>query len=120
MSNLKFIIMNSLRNRVQLIGNLGNDPEVKELGNDRTLVKFSMATSESYKDSKGNIVKDTQWHNITAWGSTAKNMAKLLKKGQQIAVEGKLSNNNYEDKNGIKRYVTEIIVSEFVLMQTKQ
>ena len=111
--------MNTLRNKVQLIGNLGQDPEVKALDGGKKLAKFSIATNESYKSAKGEKVTDTQWHNLIAWGKTAEIVAKYLVKGKEVAIEGKLINRNYIDKQGIKRYVTEIEVSELLMLGTK-
>jgi single-strand DNA-binding protein len=108
--------MNSLRNRVYLIGNLGMDPDVRKLDDGKVLAKMSLATNGSYKDSDGNKVKDTQWHNLIAWGSTAKQIEKFLKKGSEVAIEGKLLHRNYEDKDGKKKYVTEVIVDEFLVL----
>lgn len=108
--------MNNLRNRVQLIGNLGMDPEVKKLDSGRMLAKLSLATSDSYKNSEGEKVTDTQWHNLVAWGKTAEIAEKYLKKGNRVVVEGKLVSRSYEDKEGIKRYVTEVVVSEFLML----
>lgn len=108
--------MNTLRNKVQLIGNLGNDPEVINLEGGSKLAKFSMATNESYKNAKGEKVTDTQWHNIVAWGKTAEIVENYLKKGNEVAVEGKLINRSYETKDGDKRYVTEIKCSELLML----
>ncbi|MES2591291.1 MAG: single-stranded DNA-binding protein [Bacteroidota bacterium] len=112
--------MNALRNKVQLIGNLGMDPEIKVINNDNKLAKVSIATNESYKNAKGELVKETQWHNLIAWGKTADLMEKYLKKGSEVAVEGKLINRNYTDKDGIKRYVTEIQVNEVLMLDKKE
>ena len=95
--------MKNLRNKVQLIGNLGKDPEVKQLESGKILAKLSLATSENYKNADGEKVTDTQWHNLVAWGKTAQIAEKYLKKGNKIAIEGKLINRSYEDKEGIKR-----------------
>ncbi len=111
--------MNNLRNKVQLIGRLGKDVEVKTLESGKTLAKASLATSEVYKDSEGKKVENTQWHNLTFWGNTAKNADKILKKGSEIAVDGRLSYSNYEDKDGNKKYSTEIIVNEFIKLDPK-
>jgi single-strand DNA-binding protein len=112
--------MNNLRNSVRLIGNLGMNPEVKEIGNDKKLARFSLATSEVYKNEDGEKVSETQWHNLIAWGSQAKIAEKYLKKGNEIAIEGKLTSRNYTDKDGIKRYVTEIVVSEILMIGSKK
>ena len=112
--------MNALRNKVQLIGNLGMDPEVKSLDGGKKLAKMSIATNENYKNAKGEKVTETQWHNLIAWGKTAEIVEKFLKKGSEVAVEGKLINRNYTDKEGIKRYVTEIEVSEVLMLDSKK
>ncbi len=104
--------MNQLKNRVQLIGNLGNDPDVRELENGTTLAKFSLATTETYKNGSGDKISNTQWHNLVAFGPTASFAGKYLKKGNRIAVDGKLSHRSYEDKDGVKKYITEVIVNE--------
>ena len=117
---LKFIlVMKNLRNSVQLIGNLGMNPEVKTLESGSTLAKFSIATSERYKNNKGEQVNDTTWHNVVAWGKTAEIAEKYLKKGAQVAVEGKLTCRSYEAKDGTKRYVTEILVNEILMLGAK-
>lgn len=111
--------MNSLRNRVQLIGNPGMDPEIKNLENGAKLAKFSMATNENYKNNKGEKVTDTQWHTIIAWGKTAELVEKYIRKGKEVGVEGKLVTRTYETKEGEKRYVTEVVMNEFLLLQNK-
>ncbi len=112
--------MNALRNKVQLIGNLGMNPEIKSLDGGKKLAKMSIATNESYKNAQGELVKETQWHNIIAWGKTAEIIEKYLKKGSEVAVEGKLVNRNYTDKEGIKRYVTEIEINELLMLDKKE
>lgn len=102
-----------MRNRVQLIGNLGRDIELKTAASGKTYAKFTLATNDRYKGADGEQVVNTQWHNLTAFGVTAKNMAKLLAKGSEVVVEGKLTYNQYEDKNGTTRYITDIIVGDF-------
>ena len=112
--------MNNLRNSVRLIGNLGMNPEVKEVGNNKKLAKFSLATSAIYKNKEGEKVSETQWHNIIAWGNQAVVAQKYLKKGNEIAVEGKLTSRSYSDKDGVKRYVTEIVASEILMIGNKK
>jgi single-strand DNA-binding protein len=112
--------MNALVNKVQLIGQLGNTPEVKNLDNGKKLAKFSMATNESYKNQAGEKVTDTQWHNVIAWGSTAGIIEKYVHKGERIGIEGRLTTRSYEDKEGHKRYVTEVIANEVLLLSAKQ
>lgn len=111
--------MNSLRNKVSLIGRLGAQPEVVKFDSGRTLARFSLATNENYKNKDGEWQEQTQWHNITAWGKTADLIAKLLNKGQEVVVEGRLVNNTYETKEGEKRYGTTVEVSDFLLLATK-
>jgi single-strand DNA-binding protein len=112
--------MNTLRNRVQLIGNLGTAPEVKTLNGGLKMAKLVIATNETYKNQKGEKVTETTWHNVTAWGSQADFAEKFLEKGAEIAIDGKLQNNNYTDKDGVKRYVTNIIVNEFTMLGKKK
>ena len=104
--------MNALRNRVQLIGHLGMNPEVKTFDGDRKMAKVSIATNEVYYNAKGEKIEDTQWHNIVMWGKTAEIAEKYLKKGQEVCVEGKLVNRSWETKEGDKRYITEVVVNE--------
>lgn len=111
--------MNTLKNKVQLIGNLGQEPEIVNLDSGRKLAKFSIATNDFYYNKQGDKIENTFWHNIVAWGKTAEIIEKYVTKGQEIALEGKLTNRSYENKEGEKRYVTEIICSE-VLMLSKQ
>jgi single-strand DNA-binding protein len=112
--------MNNIVNRVQLIGRLGIDPEVRSLDNGRKMARFSIATDESYKDNAGNKVENTQWHNIVAWGPQAEYAAKFLKKGQLIALEGKLVSGSYTDKEGQKRYTTDVHAAEFMILASKK
>ena len=112
--------MNNLRNKVQLIGNLGMDPEVKHLTGGKKVAKVSIATKEVYKNAMGEKVTETQWHNLVAWGKTAEIAEKFLKKGIVIAVEGKLVNRSYNDKKGNKKYVSEIVVNEFLILGSKK
>ena len=108
--------MNTLRNKVQLIGNLGNSPEIITLESGKKLVKFSIATNESYKNSQGEKVTDTQWHNVVAWGKTAEIVEKYVTKGKEVAIEGKLTHRSYDDKDGNKRFITEVVANELVLL----
>jgi len=112
--------MKNLRNTVQLIGNLGMDPKVKQLESGKTVANFSLATSHVYKNANGEKVDDTQWHNLVAWGKTAEIVEKYLKKGNEIAIEGRLTNRSYDDKDGVKRYITEIVVNEVVMFGAKK
>ncbi|MCM4167532.1 Single-stranded DNA-binding protein [Arenibacter antarcticus] len=108
--------MNALRNKVQLIGNLGNDPEIINLDGGAKLAKFSVATNETYKNAKGEKVTDTQWHNVVAWGKTAEIVENYLTKGKEVAIEGKLTTRSYESKEGEKRYITEIRCNELLML----
>ena len=108
--------MNTLRNKVQLIGHVGNAPEVVTMESDKKLAKFSIATNETYKNNKGEKVTDTQWHNVVAWGKTAELIENYVPKGKEIGVEGKLTSRSYEDKEGIKRYITEVVCNEILLL----
>ena len=112
--------MNNLRNKVQLIGNLGMDPEVKHLTGGKTVAKISIATKEVYKNAQGEKVTETQWHNLIAWGKTAEIAEKILKKGSEVAIEGKLINRSYNDKEGNKKYISEIVVNEFLILGSKK
>jgi single-strand DNA-binding protein len=112
--------MSNIKNKVQLIGNLGRDPEFKALDGGRSLAKFSLATSESYKNSKGEWITDTSWHNLIAWGKTAEYAEANLKKGSEIAIEGKLVSRSYEDKEGKKIYITEVVVNQIMPITKKE
>ncbi len=111
--------MNTLRNKVQLIGNLGNDPEIINLDSGKKLAKFSVATNDSYKNQQGERITDTQWHNVVAWGKTADIIETYVTKGKEVAIEGKLTSRSYEDKEGQKRYVTEIVCNELLMLGGK-
>ncbi|PHR13693.1 MAG: single-stranded DNA-binding protein [Aequorivita sp.] len=111
--------MSTLRNKVQLIGNLGNDPEIINLDGGRKLAKFSIATNETYKNQKGEKITDTQWHNIVAWGKTAEIIENYVTKGKEVAIEGKLTSRSYDDKEGVKRYITEVVCNELVMLGSK-
>ena len=107
--------MYALKNKVQLIGNLGNAPEVKTTENGKKLARFSVATNESYRNASGEKVTETTWHNLVAWGKVAEIAEKYLTKGKEIAIEGKLTNSSYTDKDGIKRVSTEVLVNEILM-----
>jgi single-strand DNA-binding protein len=116
---LKNKTMNSLRNSVRLVGNLGMDPEVKVFDSNKKMARISIATNDSYKNDKGEKITDTTWHNLVLWGTQAKLAEDLLKKGDEVAIEGKLANRSYTDKEGVKRYVSEIVVNEFLKVGSK-
>ncbi|HAN65543.1 MAG TPA: single-stranded DNA-binding protein [Chitinophagaceae bacterium] len=111
--------MNALRNKVQLIGHLGNAPEVKNTDSGKKLARFSVATDEIYRTSSGEKVKETQWHNLVAWGKLADIVEKYLNKGSEVAIEGKLINRNYTDKDGNKKYISEVQVNEMLMLGPK-
>jgi len=111
--------MSTLRNKVQLIGNLGNAPEVIPLESGKKLVKFSMATNENYKNNQGEKVTNTQWHNIIAWNKTAEIIENYVTKGSEVAIDGKLTSRSYEDTEGNKRFITEVVCNEIVLLGNK-
>ncbi|MEH6764153.1 single-stranded DNA-binding protein [Aequorivita antarctica] len=111
--------MSTLRNKVQLIGNLGNDPEIVNLDGGKKLAKFSIATNETYKNQKGEKITDTQWHNVVAWGKTAEIIENYVTKGKEVAIEGKLTSRSYDDKEGNKKYITEVVCNELVMLGSK-
>ena len=111
--------MYALKNKVQLIGNLGNAPEVKTTESGKKLARFSVATNESYRNAKGEKVTETTWHNLVAWGKVADIAEKYLTKGKEIAIEGKLINRSYTDKDGNKKYITEVEVHELLMLGSK-
>ena len=108
--------MNTLRNKVQLIGNLGTQPEIIDLEGGRKLAKFTMATNDYYKNDQGEKIQQTEWHNIVAWGKRAQLIEQYVSKGQELVIEGKLTNRSYETKEGEKRYISEVVANEILLM----
>ena len=104
-----------MKNRVQLIGHVGQEPEVKTINN-KKVATLTIATNDFHYNEKGDKVEQTEWHRVTAWGKTAEIIEKYVTKGKEIAVEGKLTHRSYDDKDGNKRYVTEILVSELLLL----
>lgn len=108
--------MYALRNKVQLIGNLGAKPEIRTTESGKKVARFSMATSETYRNAKGEKITETQWHQLVAWGKLAEIAEKYTDKGSELAIEGKLLHRSYEDKEGVKRYVTEIQVNELLML----
>lgn len=111
--------MNSLRNRVQLIGNLGMNPEIKTFDSGKKLAKFSIATNDTHKNAKGEKVTETEWHNIVAWNKTADLAEMFLEKGKEVAIEGKLTTRSWDDEKGNKRYITEVVCNEIVFLGSK-
>jgi single-strand DNA-binding protein len=112
--------MYALKNKVQLIGNLGGNPEIRTTESGKKMARFSVATNETYRTAKGDRVTETQWHNLIAWGKVADIAEQYLFKGSEVAIEGKLINRNYTDKEGIKRYVTEVQVNEVLMLGDKK
>jgi len=112
--------MKTLKNRVQLIGNLGMDPEVKDLGGNRKMARLNLATTESYRGADGKRKEDTQWHRIIAWGPLASLAERYLRKGRRIAVEGKLVYRRYENKSGQQRFVAEVVATDFVMLDGRK
>jgi single-strand DNA-binding protein len=108
--------LHAMKNRVQLIGRVGQDPEVKTLEGGKKLATVSIATNDVYYKENGDKVEQTEWHRVTAWGKTADIIEKFVTKGREIGIEAKLSHRTYEDKNGEKRYITEIVASEVLLL----
>ena len=111
--------MYALKNKVQLIGHLGKNPEIKTIDNGKKVARVSLATSESYKNLQGEKVTETQWHSLVAWGKLADILEQYTSKGSEICVEGKLTYREYTDKDGVKRNITEIVVNEILLLDKK-
>ena len=108
--------MNTLKNNVQLIGNIGNAPEIISFENGKKLAKFSLATKEFFINADGEKATETQWHSLVAWGRQAEIIEKYLKRGQKITVEGKLVNRTYETKDGEKRTKTEVHIQKLLML----
>lgn len=110
--------MNALRNRVQLIGRLGQDPEIRTLESGKKVAHFNLATNESYKNAEGSKIDETTWHSIVAWNGLAELSSKFLSKGREVCIEGRISYRSYTDKNGNQKNVTEIVASDLVLLSS--
>src|SRR5690606_34284886 len=113
-TNIKYLY--AMKNSVQLIGHVGQEPEIKNLEGGKKLANISIATNEVYYKENGDKVEQTQWHRVTAWGKTADIIERFVTKGKEIAIEGKLTHRSYDDKDGNKRYVTEVIANEILLI----
>lgn len=111
--------MNAIRNKVQLIGHLGQSPEIKVFEGSKKMAKINLATNETYRDANGEKATDTQWHNVVAWGKLAEIAEKYLSKGSEVAIEGKLVNRQYVDKKGVKHYITEVQANELLILSKK-
>jgi single-strand DNA-binding protein len=116
----KTYVMKNLRNQVQLIGRLGANVEMSELSTGTKKATMSVATSETYKNKSGENVTDTQWHNVIAWNATATYASNYLTKGIEVMVQGKLTNRSYVDKNGVTRYITEVVADQLLILQKKE
>lgn len=112
--------MNTLKNKVQLVGHLGAAPEVKTLENGNTLAKMRIATNETYKNAAGEKITDTQWHTVIAWGKTAEIASRFLQKGSEVMLEGRLTYREYTGQDGLKRVTAEIVANELMMMDKKQ
>lgn len=111
--------MQNLRNRVQLIGRLGKDPETTFFDDGKALSKFSIATTEVFNNAQGEKVEETSWHQIVTWGKTAQHAGEYLKKGSEVAIEGKILTKQWQDKEGNNRQTTEIVAHEFLMLGKK-
>jgi len=112
--------MNALKNKVSLMGRLGGQPEMVKIDSGRLLARFSLATHENFKDKNGEWHDFTQWHTINAWGKIAEKVGEKLEKGMEVVVEGKLVNQQYENKAGEKRFATIIELYDFIMVQPKK
>ena len=108
--------MLSINNKVQLIGYLGANPQIKEISGGKKVASLSLATRENYKNEAGDKVEETQWHSLIAWGKVAEVCERLLSKGSRIVIDGKLCHRDYLDKEGVKRYITEVQILEILLL----
>jgi single-strand DNA-binding protein len=108
--------MNAMKNRVQLIGHVGQDPEVKTFDGGKKVANITIATNDYYTNDKGEKVENTEWHKVVAWGKTAEIIEKYVTKGKEIAIDGKLTHRSYDDKDGTKRYVTEVVINDILLL----
>jgi len=108
--------MNSMKNKVQLIGHVGQEPEVKTFREGKKVANMTIATNDYYTNDKGEKVEQTEWHRIVAWGKVAELIEKYVTKGKEIAIEGKLTHRSYDDKDGNKRYVTEVVANDILLL----
>lgn len=111
--------MTNVKNSVKLIGHLGKDPEVRTFESGKKKASFTLATTDSYRNQKGENVNDTQWHNIVMWGKLADDAGQTLKKGTEVSIEGRLIHRVYETKTGDKRYITEINANEMTMVNAK-
>ncbi|WP_333599112.1 single-stranded DNA-binding protein [Flavobacterium sp.] len=108
--------MNAMRNKVQLIGHVGQEPEVKIFDGGKKVANITIATNDYYINDKGDKVEQTEWHRVSAWGKVADIIEKYVTKGKEICIEGKLTHRSYDDKDGTKRYVTEVVANDILLL----
>lgn len=108
--------MNAMRNKVQLIGHVGQEPEIKTFDGGKKVANITIATNDHYTNDKGEKVEQTEWHRVTAWGKLADIIEKYVDKGKEVAVEGKLTHRSYDDKDGTKRYITEVVANDILLL----
>ena len=111
--------MRNIKNSITLIGHLGNDAQLVQTKNGNTLANISLATNDYYRNQNGDKITSTEWHRCIAWGKLAELMGSMCKKGKEVAIRGKLTYNSYEDKNGIRRKMSQIVIDEFVLLSRK-
>ena len=108
--------MNAMKNKVQLIGHVGQEPEIKTFDGGKKVANITIATNDYYINDKGEKVEQTEWHRVTAWGKVADIIEKYVEKGKEVAIEGKLTHRSYDDKDGVKRYITEVVVNDILLL----
>ena len=108
--------MNAMKNKVQLIGHVGQEPEIKTFDGGKKVANITIATNDYYINDKGEKVEQTEWHRVTAWGKVAEIIEKYVEKGKEVAIEGKLTHRSYDDKDGVKRYITEVVVNDILLL----
>jgi single-strand DNA-binding protein len=112
--------MKAIKNKVQLVGRLGADPEIKLYGEDKKLANLRLAVNDRYKNIKGEWIDETQWFSLLAWSKLAVYVEKYLAKGAEVAVEGRLVNKSFTDKAGVKRVSTEIVLSEILILSKQK
>jgi single-strand DNA-binding protein len=120
LKSIKFIVMKGMKNKVQLIGHLGANPEIKVFDENKKLAQLSLAVNDGFKNAEGEWKEDTQWFNLVAWSKLADYAEKNLLKGQELAIEGRLVNNTYTDKQDVKRTVSEIVLNEILLLSKQK
>ena len=108
--------MNAMKNKVQLIGHVGQEPEIKTFDGGKKVANITIATNDYYINDKGEKIEQTEWHRVTAWGKVADIIEKYVEKGKEVAIEGKLTHRSYDDKDGVKRYITEVVVNDILLL----